>query len=146
MRPSLKILQTSKIGQLFAGLLSLTVVACSSVSPINPGSVRIKSSTRTPPHRMSKEEYPFDSKGNYITDWAAAGERKFGRPAYVKAPPQRGHSSSSSSRSSSSSHTVRKGDTLWGISRKYGKSVSAIKKANNLKSDTIRAGQRLRIP
>lgn len=142
----IKNLQTRRIGQLFAGLLALTVAACSSVSPINPGTVRISSSTRTPPHRMPKEEYPFDAKGKYITDWAAAGERKAGRTAYVKAPPNRGYSSSSRSSSSSGTHTVRRGDTLWGISRKYGKSVSSIKRANNLKSDTIRSGQRLKIP
>ncbi len=95
---------------------------------------------------MSKEEYPFDAAGNYITDWAAAGERKAGRTAYVKAPPRRGYSSSSSGSSSSRTYTVKRGDTLWGISRKYGRSVSSIKKANNLKSDNIGIGQRLRIP
>ncbi len=95
---------------------------------------------------MSKEEYPFDASGNYITEWAAAGERKYGRPAYVKAAARGGHSHSKSSSSSSKTHTVKSGDTLWGIGRKYGKSVSSIKSINNLKSDSIRIGQRLRIP
>ncbi|MCF6313016.1 MAG: LysM peptidoglycan-binding domain-containing protein [Verrucomicrobiales bacterium] len=43
-------------------------------------------------------------------------------------------------------HTIGKGDTLWGISRKYKVGVAAIKSANGLSSDLIRPGQTLRIP
>ncbi len=43
-------------------------------------------------------------------------------------------------------HKVRRGDTLGKIARKYGSSVSKIKRANGLKSSTIRVGQRLKIP
>jgi len=41
---------------------------------------------------------------------------------------------------------VQKGETLWRISHAYNSSVSAIKNANNLKSDEIEVGQRLLIP
>lgn len=43
-------------------------------------------------------------------------------------------------------HTVKKGDTLFDIAKKYKTTVSKIKKANNLKSDNLRAGQKLKIP
>jgi murein DD-endopeptidase MepM/ murein hydrolase activator NlpD len=43
-------------------------------------------------------------------------------------------------------HIVQKGETLWRISRAYNSSASAIKNANNLKSDEIEVGQRLLIP
>jgi LysM repeat protein len=43
-------------------------------------------------------------------------------------------------------HTVRKGDTLWAISKQHGVSVKAIKEANRLKGDTIEVGQELVIP
>lgn len=46
----------------------------------------------------------------------------------------------------SRSHTVVKGDTLYGLSRRYGTSVSAIQGANGLTSDNIRIGQTLSIP
>ena len=44
-------------------------------------------------------------------------------------------------------YTVKKGDTLSGIASKYrGVTVSQIKRANNLRSNNIRPGQRLVIP
>jgi membrane-bound lytic murein transglycosylase D len=43
-------------------------------------------------------------------------------------------------------HTVAAGETLYGIARKYGVSVDAIRRANRLESDTVRPGQALTIP
>ncbi|MBK1790512.1 LysM peptidoglycan-binding domain-containing protein [Persicirhabdus sediminis] len=43
-------------------------------------------------------------------------------------------------------YTVKKGDTLYGLSRKYNTSVSAIQRTNGLKGSTIRIGQSLIIP
>jgi LysM repeat protein len=44
-------------------------------------------------------------------------------------------------------YTVKSGDTLSGIASKYGKSVTVdnLRKLNNLKSDNIKPGQRLKI-
>jgi len=44
------------------------------------------------------------------------------------------------------SHTVRRGETLGGISRRYGCKVAELRQANNLNGDAIRAGQKLEIP
>ena len=43
-------------------------------------------------------------------------------------------------------YTIKKGDSLWGIARKYGTSVSAIQEANGMTSDTIIDGRTLIIP
>lgn len=44
-------------------------------------------------------------------------------------------------------HTVKGGDTVWDLARRYGTSVSSIVRANNLDSRAIiRAGQKLTIP
>ena len=43
-------------------------------------------------------------------------------------------------------HKVKRGDTLGKIAGKYGTSVSKIKRANGLRSSTIRIGQSLKIP
>lgn len=45
-------------------------------------------------------------------------------------------------------HVVKKGDTLWGLAEKYlgnGNKYIDIKRLNNLKSDTIQIGQKLKI-
>ena len=55
--------------------------------------------------------------------------------------------SSSKSKSSSVTYTVKSGDSLYKIAKKYpGISADNIKKANGLKNDKIRPGQKLRIP
>jgi LysM repeat protein len=49
--------------------------------------------------------------------------------------------------SGSRSHTMAKGDTLYGLARKYGVSAAAIQKANNIsKPESIRDGAKLIIP
>ena len=43
-------------------------------------------------------------------------------------------------------YTVKKGDTLESIAKKYGTTVKKIKSANNLKNNKIKKGQKLKIP
>lgn len=43
-------------------------------------------------------------------------------------------------------HTVKKGDTLFAISKRYGVTVDALKQANGMKDNSLRVGQRLKIP
>ncbi|MBD5529666.1 MAG: LysM peptidoglycan-binding domain-containing protein, partial [Lachnospiraceae bacterium] len=43
-------------------------------------------------------------------------------------------------------YTVRSGDTLWQLARRYGTTVSAIKSLNGLSSDILNIGQVLLIP
>lgn len=45
-----------------------------------------------------------------------------------------------------STHVVKKGDTLAALGRKYGTTTKAIQSANNLRSDVIKVGQKLKIP
>ena len=42
-------------------------------------------------------------------------------------------------------HTVIKGDTLWNISQRYGMTVSELRTRNNLNSDSIQLGMKLRV-
>lgn len=55
-------------------------------------------------------------------------------------------SKKSTAKRKSTTYVVKKGDTLGAIARRNGSSVSAIKRANGLKSDLIRINQKLVIP
>ncbi len=119
--------------------------------------------TTTPNHSLPKHEYPFDSSGRYREEWVKAprgvesgvsgrGSSSASRRAESGAPPSASSAgpttvaSIGSTRSKVRFHTVGRSDTLWGISRRYGVSVSDIKAANSLNSDVVRTGQSLRIP
>ena len=43
-------------------------------------------------------------------------------------------------------YTVKSGDSLWSISKKFGISVDELKQANNLTSNLLSVGQNLYIP
>ncbi|MDR2981496.1 MAG: LysM peptidoglycan-binding domain-containing protein, partial [Puniceicoccales bacterium] len=55
-------------------------------------------------------------------------------------------SSTTAGAASGEIYVVQKGDVLGTIARKHGTSVASIRSANSLKNDTIRVGQKLRIP
>lgn len=46
---------------------------------------------------------------------------------------------------SSATYVVRRGDTLGAIARRHGTTVAQLKRRNNLRSDVVRVGQRLRV-
>ncbi len=48
--------------------------------------------------------------------------------------------------SKQTTHTIKSGENLGKIAKKYGVTVDAIKKANGMKSDAIRAGAQIKIP
>ncbi len=72
---------------LAAVFLPLLLDSCSSTTPKFDGlpeklpAIALNGSARTPAHSMQSTEYPFDSNGNYVSEWAAEGERRSGRPA-----------------------------------------------------------------
>lgn len=43
-------------------------------------------------------------------------------------------------------HTIVRGDTLWGLSQQYNVSIDAIKAANNMTGDTVVLGRTMVIP
>ena len=63
----------------------------------------------------------------------------------IVVPEQKIAETATTSSSAKKYHTVRRGQTLGGIARMYGTTVSRIKSLNGLRSNTIRTGARLRV-
>jgi len=89
---------------------------------------------------------PLPDYDNPIYDTPAAYEYSQAEstaPAYPATP---GGTASAPATGSSITHTVVRGDTLWGLSQKYNVPISSIKQANNMTSDTVVLGRQLVIP
>lgn len=89
---------------------------------------------------LEDQKFPvYEKKGDFLRiakdKWISNADGKY---ATFK-------SGSSSSSGSIIKYKVVAGDNLWDLSKKYGTTVNAIKKLNNLKSDTIYVGQILKI-
>lgn len=167
----------SAVASAAAVALMLSLSSCSSNKiegiPDNLPKITLHGNTSTPSHNLPKEEYPFDSNGRYMSDWAAAGERRAGRSAGATSADVNKWSgsyggsatgkkrtvakSSSKSKSGSKSkvassskggraYTVKKGDTLYAIALRNSTTVAKIKSANGMSSDFLSIGRVLRIP
>jgi membrane-bound lytic murein transglycosylase D len=70
----------------------------------------------------------------------------------VAAPPDEssdhhGATTTASTSATPRTHTVKRGETLTGLARRYGVSVEALRQANGMSGrETLRAGAALRIP
>jgi len=64
----------------------------------------------------------------------------------LRLPPRKATAVGARSRGSALTYTVREGDCLWLLARRWGVSVAAIKEANNLKTESLKPGQVLCIP
>lgn len=115
---------------------------------------------------------PFDSRGNYVEAWAD-NPSKWNQPPADPEPeppkivdvtpePESRPDPTPASRPkpvtvkptpkpkpkppATRYHTVKRGDTLYGLSKRYGTTVGKIQSANNLRGTIIQIGQRLQIP
>lgn len=70
---------------------------------------------------------------------------KYGQKLKIKNVSSTKSVKTSSSSKATSTYTVKRGDTLSGIAKKYGVSYKTLMSWNNLKSTTIRTGQKLKV-
>lgn len=84
---------------------------------------------------------------NPVYDTPAAYEESGAAPstAYQPAAPAPAETAVSGS-GTTTTHTVTKGDTLSGISRKYNVPMESIKRANNMTNDIVVLGRKMVIP
>ncbi len=77
------------------------------------------------------------------SDRIKAGQRLSVQGGTATAARSTSTASTPAARATTTSHTVRRGESLSVIAQRYGTSVSRIKSLNGLRSDRIRAGQKL---
>ena len=128
------------------------------------------SKNKTP--RYNPNIGPFDEDGNYIEEWAdnppkrgtrlrrsepapapkpAPRTTEAPKPVYKPAPKPKpvykpAPKPKPKPKPTTIRHTVKKGDTLYSLARKYGTTISKIQKANGLRGTTIQAGKSYVIP
>ena len=67
-------------------------------------------------------------------------------PRKTTAKPTAKNTAKTATKTRSTSHIVKRGDSLSSLSKRYGVTIQALKKANGLKSNMIRDGRKLVIP
>jgi LysM repeat protein len=69
------------------------------------------------------------------------------QPPAVQAPPSKPQAKAATPAPAAATyHTVKKGETLFGIAQQYRVNAQALREANNLKGNNVLVGQKLRIP
>lgn len=84
--------------------------------------------------------------GAYAPESGASANPTYAPAAYEETTPATPATPAGAGGGAAKVHTVVKGDTLWGISKKYGVSIDSIKAANNMTKDTAVLGAKLKIP
>lgn len=89
---------------------------------------------------------PYYWGSRYVTARRVINDKVEAAKVVAAAPkPTTVYNADGSVASSGSVYKVQRGDTLWGISKKYNTTVTNIQKLNLLKSTTIRVGQSLKV-
>ena len=142
----------SAIAALLCGL-SLTVTSCSlfkpkdqqatAYDPYGTGAAAANPYAAAPSNPYAQQPAASNPYGSYETPqtYTQPSSNPYTQPA-ESAPAYSGGNSGGGGKT----HTVVRGDTLWSLSRKYNTSVTAIKSANNMSSDTLVLGKRVTIP
>ena len=139
--------QVLKVGQ--SGSQSNTVSKPSTSQSTNSGSYTVKAgdSLWGISHKYGMSIDSLKSLNNLSSNFIYPGQvlkvGQSGSQSNTASKPSASQSTNSSSQSGS--YTVKAGDSLWGISHKYGMSIDSLKGLNNLSSNFIYPGQVLKV-
>jgi LysM repeat protein len=125
-------------------LLAIALVACSS----QKASEYDTQTTRRAP-AVAQATPPAPTATNPVYDTPAAYEEGASAPAVsppAAAPAATSPAPAAASNGAAIIHTVVKGDTLSGISKKYKVPVASIKQANRMTNDTVVLDRKMVIP
>lgn len=98
------------------------------------------------PELLADNKPASDTPQNSSAAQTQAQSKKNTQPAASKNNSSKTQAKKSTPKAKETTHTIKSGENLGKIARKYGVTVDQIKKANGMKSDAIRAGATLKIP
>ena len=140
------------------------------VAPMTPPPVTIPPATTTPPepaptgeakvHVVAKGEFfailakkygvtvkAIEAANPGVDSTKLKIGQKLNIPAPTpKAPPAKTKEGTATAPDADGTYTVKSGDVLGSIAKKHGTTVAKLREANNLKTDQIKVGQKLKIP
>lgn len=113
---------------------------------VDEGEVTLSGNVRTLEQRDAAEALARDLPGVTRVENTI---RVDGRPVLtqgtIPSDPSRTGTRTPAQPASGQYHTVERGDSLWTIAQQYNTSIAQLKRLNDLRSNTIRQGQRLRV-
>lgn len=128
---------------LFSSSVALAFVSCANqkVDDYDTANPYGTADYGTPYQPVDPVNPTYDTPAAYEDSSAPSSPNLPAEPSYTPAPTR-----PAAGGGTATVHTVVRGDTLWGLSRKYNVPVDSIKRANNMTSDTVVLGSRLQIP
>jgi membrane-bound lytic murein transglycosylase D len=127
-------------GTALTAIASAAGVSASEVRRLNP---HLKTG-RTPTNRTVTVRIPEGRQPAFAANWPRVRAEQ--RPLAQAQRPAPQRTAARQPARATRTHRVQRGENLSVIARRHGTTVTALRSANNLRSDQIRAGQTLRVP
>jgi membrane-bound lytic murein transglycosylase D len=127
-------------GTALTAIASAAGVSASEVRRLNP---HLKTG-RTPTNRTVTVRIPEGRQPAFAANWPRVRAEQRTLAQAQRPTPQR--TAARQPARATRTHRVQRGENLSVIARRHGTTVTALRSANNLRSDRIRAGQTLRLP
>lgn len=115
----------------------LVAMVAADNTPVEEPAAPAKAPAQTRQTTQQKAETPAPAKKNTKKETAQDSKKKNSTKTQASTKKQK---------QKQTTHTIKNGENLGRIAKKYGTTVEAIKKANGMKNDNIRAGATLKIP
>jgi LysM repeat protein len=135
--------QAALVGLMIVAFIALAVARFS-----GPDHAGVAVSSPSPPHAASPTSRPTTrpTASASVAPSASAGASAPPAPSASAAPSGAVSGVTATPPPATKSYVVKKGDTLYGIASTFGTTVAEVKRINGLKNNSLKVGQKLKLP